>query len=132
MIIIAFLRFFLFILQKEEAADDLVSVPGALRILFLNFHPVQVEQLCLTLEVFGGNDGIMWMEDVAHESILDAFGAYKQEHNFKYRFEPFIMTLVCSDNLIVILSILGFLRNFLAALDQSKRNLTMVELDQSN
>lgn len=116
--------------MQTPAADDLASVPDAFRILFMNFHPIHVESVCLTLEIFGGQYGLIWMSDAYTEYVLDAFGSYKHDHNFKYRFEPILMTLNSSENLIVVLTVLGFLRNLLASFsDYQKRNLAKSEID---
>jgi len=70
------------------------------------------------------------MSDAYTEYVLDAFASYKHDHNFKYRFEPILMTLNSSENLIVVLSVLGFLRNLLASFsDYGKRNLAKSEIE---
>ena len=59
---------------------------------------------------------------------MDAFIQYKLDHNYKYRFEVLIRTLYASENVILVLSILGFIRNLLSSiLDGNKRNMMKSE-----
>ncbi|CAD8111897.1 unnamed protein product [Paramecium sonneborni] len=106
---VAFLRFFYFINQSEQASDDLASIPGAFRIIFANFHPVHIEMSCLVLEIFAGENGLIYKDNV--DDILESFAFYRKDHSLKYRLEIFVRTIYQSDNIMMVVNILGFLRN---------------------
>ncbi|CAD8195705.1 unnamed protein product [Paramecium pentaurelia] len=106
---VAFLRFIYFINQQEQASDDLASIPGSFRIIFANFHPVHIEMSCLVLEIFAGENGLIYKDNV--EDILESFAFYRKDHSLKYRLEIFVRTIFQSDNIMMVVNILGFLRN---------------------
>ncbi|CAD8122400.1 unnamed protein product [Paramecium sonneborni] len=106
---VAFLRFIYFINQSEFGSDDLASIPGAFRIIFANFHPVHIEMSCLVLEIFAGENGLIYKDNV--DDILESFAYYRKDHSLKYRLEVFVRTVYQSDNIMMVVNILGFLRN---------------------
>jgi len=69
----------------------LASIPGAFRIIFANFHPVHIEMSCLVLEIFAGENGLIYKDNV--EDILESFAFYRKDHSLKYRLEIFVRTV---------------------------------------
>jgi hypothetical protein len=107
-------------------------VPNAFKTIFFNFHPIHIEPTSLVLEILGGNAGYIWLNDNYVDYILDAFSKYKQEYGYKYRFEPILKTLYQTDNVMMVLNILAFLRNLLSSiLDKKRRHLLMSELENT-
>lgn len=132
MVCIAFLKLFMYLMSTDDGPEEIAKVPNAFKIIFYNFHPIHIETTSLVLEVFGGTVGYIWLNDSYLDFILEAFSKYKSEYSFKYRFEPLLHTLYNSDNLIMIVNILGFIRSILSSmLDKNKRNILKSELDQT-
>lgn len=67
---------------------------------------------CLVLEIFAGENGLIYRDNV--DEVLEAFASYRQEHNLKYRLEILVRTLFQSDNIMMVVNVLGFLRNILS------------------
>jgi hypothetical protein len=132
MVCISFLKFLLFLLSTDDGPDEIAKVPNAFKTIFFNFHPVHIEPTSLVLEIFGGNTGYIWLNDNYIDYILDAFSKYKLEYGFKYRFEPIVNTLFVTDNVLMVLNILAFLRNLLSSmLDRNRRHLIKSELENT-
>lgn len=132
LVCVAFLKFIYFLLQTDDGPEELAKVPNAFKIIFFNFHPIHIETTSLVMEIFGGTLGYIWLNDNYVEYILDSFSKYKAEYGFKYRFEPLLKTLYKTDNLMMVLSLLSFLRNLLSSiLDKTKRNLLLSELENT-
>jgi hypothetical protein len=132
MVCISFLKFLLFLLSTDEGPDEIAKVPNAFKTIFFNFHPIHIEPTSLVLEIFGGNVGYIWLDDHYIDYILEAFSKYKTEYGYKYRFEPILKTLYQTDNIMMVLNILAFLRNLLSSmLDKNRRHLIKSELENT-
>lgn len=132
MVCISFLKFLLFLMSTEDGAEQIAKVPNAFKTIFFNFHPIHIEPTSLVLEILGGDLGYIWLNDNYVDYILDAFSKYKQEYGYKYRFEPILKTLYYSDNIMMILNILVFLRSLLSSiLDKNRRHLLVSELENT-
>lgn len=132
MVCISFLKFLLYLQSTDEGPEEIAKVPNAFKTIFFNFHPVHIGLTSLVLEMFSGDIGFIWLNDNYIQCILAAFSEYKTEYGYKYRFEPLLKTLYLSDNIMMVLNILSFIRNLLSSmLDQDRRNLLKSELENT-
>lgn len=46
---------------------------------------------CLVLEIFAGENGLIYKDNV--EDILESFAFYRKDHSLKYRLEIFVRTV---------------------------------------
>jgi len=65
---------------------EIAKVPNAFKVIFFNFHPIHIETTSLILDIFCGEYGFLWINDVYLDFLKEALSRYKVEFGYKYRY----------------------------------------------
>lgn len=106
----------------SQVIDNLINIPLSAKRIFLNFQLQNWEISKYVLQLL--ND-YTWKSEKGQKAVIDALNSYKEEFSKRYRLEPFMETLSCSKNIIMIESVLAFINAIIESPEEEQKRAFM-------
>lgn len=102
----------------QQVVNALIQIPKAISIIFWNFNKVQIAINKPVLQIM---TNVSWNSKQGPKLVLEAINSYKTEFSYKLRFEPFILILEESKNVVYLEMIIMFINTLVESPPEEDR-----------